>query len=172
MKNKILVLSLVATFLISFSALAKPLETSPSEAKLEKIADNCGSIRQSLKLLQRSDSRARSYFGAIYETASSKYITPLNLRLVKNDLSSVSMINLQTSLASTRASFSSDFIDYSRSLEELIALDCRLEPEVFYEKLLETREKRTKVASDMKTINDLLVNSVKAAEKIKEGIDD
>ncbi|MBQ3275197.1 hypothetical protein IJH46_02115 [Candidatus Saccharibacteria bacterium] len=163
MKNKIIVTAFILSLFISFPVFA----ATPSAQKLENISENCGSIRQSLKLLQRSDSRARTYFGAIYETVSSKYITPMNLRLVKNDLSSVSLLNIQTSIASTRADFSSDFIDYSRSLEELIALDCRLEPEEFYEKLESTREKRAKVAADMKVLNELLVNSYKAVENLK-----
>lgn len=141
--------------------------SSLSEEKRGLISQNCGTIRQSLKLLQRSDSRARIYFGAIYETISSKYITPLNLRLVKNDLSSVSLISLQSTLADSRAAFSADFIDYSKSLEDLIATDCRLEPDLFYEKLLETRKKRALVASDMKELNDALASSTKTIEKLK-----
>ncbi|MBR3180988.1 hypothetical protein IKF63_02835 [Candidatus Saccharibacteria bacterium] len=147
-------------------------KTNLSEEKRGLISQNCGTIRQSLKNLQRADSRARIYFGSIYETVSSKYVTPLNLRLVKNNISSVPMINLQTSLANSRSKFSADFIDYSKSLEELIVLDCRLNPDSFYEKLLETRKKREFVASDMKTLNELLTSSFDSAEKIKEKIHD
>ncbi|MBQ6396148.1 hypothetical protein IJH89_01015 [Candidatus Saccharibacteria bacterium] len=156
----------------SDSSAEKTSETKAlSEEARASISENCGSIRNSLKAVQRSDSRARTYFGSIYETVSSKYITPLNLRLVKNDLSNVSLINLQTSLSTYRADFSSDFIDYSKSLEELILIDCRLEPELFYNQLLSTRKKRKKVATDMKSINDTLVSSVKTVEKYKDSLD-
>lgn len=177
MKNK---LALLLAFFLSLLSVPVFAEETPlveaskpkklSGSQLEHLSQNCGTIRQSLKLLQRSDSHARTYFGAIYETVSSKYLTPLNLRLVKNDISSVSLINAQSSLAATRANFSDDFIDYSKSLEELIAIDCNLEPALFYEKLETTRQKRQLVAEDMETLNIILTNSYKSVEKLKEGL--
>ena len=149
------------------STSEKTSQTKLSEEKKGLISQNCGSLRQSLKSVQRSDSRARTYFGAIYETVSSKYLTPLNLRLVKNNRSSVALIDLQTSLAEDRAAFSSDFINYSKSLEELISIDCNLEPETFYSKLLETRRLRALVSKDMNSINTALTASVKNVEKLK-----
>lgn len=150
----------------------KEANVSPSVERLSNISQNCGSIRNSLKLLQRSDSRARTYFGSIYETVSSKYLIPLNLRLVKNNISDISLIDLQSSIATDRSAFSTDFIAYSKSLEELIDLDCRLNPEDFYEKLVETRELRKTVASDMDKINESLVKSVKSVKKLEDSLDD
>ncbi|MBQ6130469.1 hypothetical protein IJI72_02145 [Candidatus Saccharibacteria bacterium] len=146
--------------------------STPPPAIISSISENCGSIRNSLKAVQRSDSRARTYFGAIYETVSSKYLTPLNLRLVKNNLSSVDLINLQSSLADSRTAFSTDFIAYSKSLEELITIDCRLEPETFYEKLQTTRQLRAAVAEDMQKLNSSLSSSVKIVEKLKSSLGD
>ena len=174
MKNKFnfsLSFSLILTLLFTMQSHAVFAE-EPSQDKLDNISQNCGSIRQSLKLLQRSDSYARTYFGAIYETVSSKYIIPLNLHLVKDDLSSVPLINLQTSLSSARSDFSTDFISYSKSLEELISIDCRLEPESFYKKLISTRDKRKLVASDVESINSSLTSSVKIVEKIKDSLNE
>ena len=94
----------------------------------------------------------------------------MNLRLVNNDISSPDLIDLQTSLAAARLDFSDDFIAYSKTLEELISIDCRLEPENFYKKLIITREKRAKVAADVKTINGFLTSIVKHAEKLKESL--
>ena len=160
--------SICLSFALAPTAFATA--SSPSPERLEKISNGCGSIRNSLKLLQRTDSRARTYFGAIYETSSSKYLTPLNLRLVKNNLSNVDLINLQTSLSSSRADFSAHFIDYSKSLEDLISIDCHLNPEEFYEKLLETREKRALVASDMEKIDTALISSVKTVKTLRDSL--
>ncbi|MBQ3430516.1 hypothetical protein IJG20_00175 [Candidatus Saccharibacteria bacterium] len=177
MKNKFTIILLLFSFVnvVNFTTIPTFAEEKPtpiSEEKRGLISQNCGTIRQSLKNLQRADSRARTYFGAIYETVSSKYITPLNLRLVKNNLSSNSLISLQTNIADTRTKFSSDFIDYSKSLEELISFDCRLNPDEFYSKLVTTRKKRETVASDVKKLNDLLISSVKIVEQIKEKTND
>lgn len=156
--------------MLAFSTPAFATEDTPaklSEDQSAKISASCSSIRQNLKNLQRSDSRARTYFGAIYETFSSKYLKPLNLRLVNNDISVPDLVKLQTSFATARADFSEDFISYSKALESLIATDCRLEPEVFYQKLIQTREKRAVVAKDVKTLNDYLTGSVKKVETLK-----
>lgn len=169
MKSKLLFLALLALAIAPVSPVFadQTSKATLSQEKSSAISNSCSSIRQSLKNLQRADSHARTYFGAIYETVFSKYLKPLNLRLVNNDLSNPDLSNLQTSFAAKRTTFSEDFITYSKSLEELIAIDCRLDPDSFYQKLLETREKRAKVASDVKNLNQLMTDSVKLTEKLK-----
>ena len=170
MKNKLLLFA-VLVFAISVPASsAFAAESKLTKEQSAKLSESCGSIRQNLKNLQRTDSRTRTFFGAIYETVSTKYLKPLNLRLVNNDLANSDLLNLQTSIATARSDFSDDFIAYSKSLESLIAIDCRLEPDNFYEKLLETREKRTAVATDVKTLNNLLTDIAKTVEKLKESL--
>lgn len=170
MKNKILILSILFIGLSSTPAFAAEESSKLSKEQSAKIVSNCATIRQNLKNLQRADSRARTYFGAIYETFASKFLKPLNLRLVNNDLSSPELSKLQTSFATARTNFSDAFIDYSKALDDLIVTDCRLEPETFYEKLLKTREKRANVSKDVKTLNALLTDSVKNVEKVKESL--
>lgn len=168
MKTKALILSIFMVALFTIPVFAT--ESKLSESQSAKITTSCSTIRQSLKNLQRTDAHARTYFGAIYETVFTKYLKPLNLRLVRNDLSSSTLLEVQTSIATARTDFSNDFIDYSKSLEELIAIDCRLEPETFYQKLLTVREKRARVASDIKTLNRFLTSTVKSVEELKESL--
>ena len=158
---------------VAFSASAFAEEESTvtiSSEKSASIVKNCNSIRLNLKNLQRNDARARTYFGAIYESFASKYLKPLNLRLINNDLDSPELTKLQTSFALARTKFSDDYIDYSKSLEELISINCALEPEDFYQKLTKTREKRAAVAKDIKVLNDYLIDSVKKTEALKKGL--
>lgn len=171
MKSKLL-LATLALLVATIPATAFAAEPELTEAQSAKISSNCSTIRQNLKNLQRTDSHARTYFGAIYETVFTKYLKPMNLRLVHNDLSSSSLLEAQTTIASTRSRFSEDFISYSKSLEELIVIDCHLEPGTFYKKLQETREKRAKVAADIKTLNQLLTSSVKSVEALKGTLND
>lgn len=170
MKNKLTLIFASLIISAAFTGSAFAAEPKLTKEQAAKLSESCGTIRQNLKNLQRTDSRTRTYFGAIYETVSTKFLKPMNLRLVNNDLSSSDLIDIQTSLASARTDFSDDFITYSKSLEELIAIDCRLEPDNFYQKLLETREKRARVAADVKTINNLLTNIAKHTEQLKESL--
>lgn len=171
MKNKFtlaIIAFVIAT--LSTTALAFAADAKPTEKQVSGISNHCGAIHQNLKDLQRTDARTRTYFGAIYETASSKYLKPLNLRIVNNDMSNANLLKLQSDFAEARTAFSEDYIKYSKSLEGLISIDCRLEPTEFYEKLISTREKRAIVASDVKKLNDLLSSIVKSAELFKESL--
>ena len=162
---------LLAAIILAALCVAAPvfaIDIVITEKQSSNISDYCGSIRQNLKNLQRTDARARTYFGAIYETVSSKYLKPLNLRIVNNDLSNATLLKLQSDFAEARTDFTEDYIKYSKSLEELISIDCRIEPAVFYKKLTDTREKRAVVASDIKTLNNLLTSVVKTTENFKE----
>ena len=127
-----------------------------SESQEIAIIAKCNAIREDLKVLQHNDSRARVYLGRYYETILTKYITPLNVRLVENTLPNSSLLTNQTDFTTTRANFVNDYIEYQKSLEELVSIDCKAEPIRFYAKLVDTREKRKKVAKDVTKARKLL----------------
>ena len=147
-------------------------EDAFSQAKLGYLSQYCETIKQNLKRLAVSDSKTRTYFGGIYETLSSKFITPLNVRLVKNNYSLSEFIDLQSSFAESRSKFSTDFIDYSKSLEELTIFDCKSNPEDFYSKLEQTRTKRETLRKDLKSLNSLLKKHIALVEEFKGGLDE
>ncbi len=132
------------------------------------IADNCTVIREDLKKVQRSDARARVYLGGKYELILNKYVTPLNVRLVENSLSSVSFIENQNTMASNKMKFANDYVEYQQRLEELVSMDCKNESEAFYKKLEEVRTKRKKVEQDVKEMRNSLTKFVELVGKLKE----
>ena len=133
------------------------------------IMDHCDAIRDNLKSLQRTDSRARVYLGRYYETILSNFITPLNLRLVENNMSNTKLLENQTNFANKRTAFVNDYISYQQSLEELVNMDCKSEPEKFYEKLLVTREKRQIVNKDTAKLRNLTNEQKKLVEGLRDG---
>ena len=120
----------------------------PTQAQIVVIQDRCDAIHEELKVLQRNDSRARVYLGRYYETILNRFITPLNVRLVENNLSTTSFIDNQNDFNKTRANFMIDYVEYQKGLEELVAMNCKESPEQFYEKLVNVRAKRATVADD------------------------
>lgn len=98
----------------------------------------------------------RVQLGSGLESVLSGYIVNLNLRLVKNNISAGKFTDLQATFSSERERFKSDFTIYSRSLEELIAMDCQSEPAKFYEKLELTRTKRADVRSSFLRLQEVL----------------
>ena len=170
MKTKVIIFVVLTFTALSTASVAYAVNNELTEKQSASIVNYCNTVRQDLKNLQRTDARARTYFGAIYETILSKYLKPLNLRIVDNDLSNTTLLKLQSDFAEARTDFSEDYIKYSKSLEELVSIDCRFEPDLFYKKLVSTREKRATVAYDIKVLNGLLTSIIKSTEQLKESL--
>ena len=156
----------LGTFLVLPVAVATG-ESTPTEVKV-LIKNNCVKIKDTLSDLQHRDSRARVYFGRQYETLLSKFITPLNLRLVENNLSDSKLLENQTNFANRRTSFVNDYIKYQQSLEELVQFDCRAEPDKFYEKLVLVRERRARVENDVTKLRALAGTQKTLVESLRQ----
>ena len=127
----------------------------------------CNTIRQTLQTIQHSDSRTRTYLGAYYETILTDYMTPLNIRLVKNNHSNTALTKIQSDFALEKANFSEKFINYSKSLETLISLDCRANPTDFYDQLVRARDERELVHQSALKLNALVGLHLDAVQNLK-----
>ena len=161
MKKMLFVLSFVVAILISAPVGA----ISKTEAKL--VSDHCTVIRDNLKTLQKMDARARVYLGSYYGAILSKFITPLNVRLVENNLSNGDLVENQNDFADARALFSSDFIKYQKGLEELVGMNCKDEPEAFYDKLEIVRQKRKIMEQDVLKMREVISRHVRLVNELK-----
>ena len=85
--------------------------------------------------MQKNDARTRVHLGGRYETILTKFMTPLNVRLLENNLSNVELVENQNDFAGAKTLFNNDYINYQQDLEELVSMDCKKEPAAFYEKL-------------------------------------
>ncbi|MBQ9019996.1 hypothetical protein IJ096_01600, partial [Candidatus Saccharibacteria bacterium] len=132
------------------------------------IKDNCTSIKQTLRSVQHVDSRTRVYLGQIYQIVLVNYMTPLNLRLVKNNQPNASLATLQTNFTSARDEAAQKFITYSQSLEELLLVDCSKDPEKFYNTLTTTRQKRSELSAATTKVSKILNDHVATVTKIKD----
>lgn len=141
-----------------------------SEAQKNAIVENCATIREDLKTLQHNDSRARVYLGRYYETILNRFIIPLNMRLVENNLQSDKLASSQSDFTKLKNNFTIDYIEYQKGLEELVGVNCKNEPERFYRKLGVVREKRQVVAEDVAKMQRLMLAQVSLVEWLKEEI--
>lgn len=158
---------------IIFVALAHALpESAPagsrSETRTEAISRYCESLTLSLKSLQQKDSRIRVYLGRHYESILNNFVIPLNVRLVKNDIPASDLAKVQSAISAAKTNFSLHFIDYQKSLEDLIAIDCKLHPADFDQKLRTVRQNRQAVSLDTKELERLFSEYLNFAEAIKE----
>ena len=159
-----------AIFVVCFSVVA--MMSVPvgaiSEGQEAAITERCEVIRDDLRNLQHSDSKTRVYLGRYYETILAKFIMPLNVRLVENNLSNSDLIDNQSNFTKARTSFMADFVEYQKRLENLVAMDCRNEPSRFYDALTKARAWRETVANDVVRLNKLAVEQANLVTKLKE----
>ena len=136
--------------------------------RLKAITSNCSDIKYALTQLQRVDSRTRTYLGTSYETISSRFITPLNLRLERNNRPSEQLLNIQSEFLTTHSNFRLAYTDYMRDLESLITIDCTNQPEEFYKQLESTRTKRAALQTIVKKLNALANEQYKSFVELEK----
>ncbi len=132
------------------------------------IAQNCGTIQQNLRNLQRVDSKTRTYLGSVYESVANDFLIPLNLRLVRNNQPEAILSNIQSDFTGEQLRFKSLYTEYMREMEALLATSCQSEPEKFYDQLQKTREKRQDLQKSTNILLNLTKEQVKTVKKIRE----
>ena len=156
----ILALFLVSGLFIPYNVMAI------SEEQENLVSVNCSTIKSKLKKVQQLDAKVRVYLGSYYEAITTKFIIPMNVRLVENNLSTAEMVENQNKFAEARMVFSNDFVKYQQVLEELINMNCTAEPEKFYEQLVIVRQKRKIMTQDVLQIRTLLSGHVKLVREV------
>ena len=131
------------------------------------ISDHCEEIRDALKKVQKNDARVRVFLGGRYETILTKFVVPLNMRLVENNLSDVDLVENQNEFADAKTVFASDYIGYQQALEELVDMDCKKEPGKFYEQLVMVRQKRKTIRQSVMRIRSLISTHLKLVDQLK-----
>ncbi len=142
-----------------------------SKQKLAGISENCEPIRENLRRVQREDSVIRTHLGPYYNTIFENFIKPLNLRLVDNNLTDQELFNNQSNFASSQDNFRTNYSNYQRELESLINIDCKNNPEDFYQKLVEVRTLRASVNTELKSMREIVTEQIEEVETLKSELE-
>ena len=167
MQNRINYSLVLIAMIVVFSSPVAALELDDN--RIGSISQNCSSIISQLRNVQHLDAKERVSLGVQYESILSALMTNLNLRLVKNNQINAELAEQQSLFSSKRDEFKQDYIEYSQSLESLIAMDCREKPVAFYRYLEGVRERRQRVAEDVKELNVLIQAHKNTIVTIREG---
>lgn len=169
MKKKALSFYCITLMLFCQILLCFGVARALNENGASYISSNCEQIKTKLKNVQHSDSRARVYIGGYYEKFINKYITPLNVRLTRNNITEApapELMSNQAAFATAQANFKDDFIEYQKGLEELINSDCGNAHE-FYSQLTAVREKRQVMVVDIKKMSELVDKHVGLVRQLR-----
>ena len=75
---------------------------------------------------------------------------------MRNGIANQDIADQQATFKSERERFRNDFIGYSQELKNLIAMDCRNNPQDFYRQLEKTRIKREDITKSIRRMNDII----------------
>lgn len=163
MKKKISILAFVVVGLVCQPILS--VVAVGEEGMLMKA--NCENVVNNLKIVQREDAKARVYLGAYFEEILNDYIKPFNVALVENDLSSAKFVDNQNEFATARVTFANDFTKYQKMLEELVAMDCKNDPDKFYNELVDVRQRRKAMEQDVLKLRRLISEHIALVDGVK-----
>ena len=172
MKKVLILILMVAVAVVaagagSMSVMAEGTDAGLTSEQETSIKTHCAIIKDNLKNVQYDDSRVRVHLGRYYETILTDFIMPLNVVLVANNISNVDLIENQSDFTAARAKFASDYIVYQKGLEELVSIDCTVEPVRFYNKRMSVRKERAKVKADTVTLRQLTDKQVRLVMNLK-----
>lgn len=162
MKKYFALILVLALSVVSVSAFAE------SEKKIDVAT--CAKVKESLVSLQHADSRTRVYLGRYYETILNKFIVPLNMRLVENNISEPTLVENQGQFKEVRQSFIDDYISYQKDLESLVGINCTENTNEFYAKLKDTKTKRQTVSQDVVRLRSLMKKHAETVTKLLEKV--
>lgn len=158
---------LLAAVIVVFSSV-RISAVELDDNRIGAISQNCSSIISQLKNVQRIDAKERVNLGVQYESVLTMLMTNLNLRLVKNNLANPTLAEQQSKFSEKRDAFKQHYIEYSQSLETLISMNCREKPVAFYRYLEGVRERRARVADDVRELNAMIREHKEAILSIRE----
>lgn len=165
--SKLIKLAASIALILGVIASSSCVAVEISDSQKTAISQNCAHIIESLQQLQRVDSRTRTYLGTAYESISSRFITPLNLRLVKLGRPSSLLFDIQNNFTTAQAQFREKYVEYMRDLETLIATDCSAHPDEFYDHLVSVRKKRETLRLSTKRLAELAEEQYQAVTQLR-----
>ena len=161
--------ALISAIVLAASAVNPVSATTLTEEQEGFIVSNCSSIRHQLsKKVQPDSSRYYEYLSAQYENIDAYLMKNLNLRLVNNNATDATVADQQATFKSERQRFKNDYIGFMQELEALVKIDCRTEPQAFYEKLQLVRLKREDITKSMSRLRDIINEHRDTIAKMRE----
>lgn len=116
-----------------------------SEAHTQRIVANCVSAKASLQQLRSNDVSLRVNRGQLYEYISAKLMARFNGRAALNRLNNAQMVTSAAEFERLLANFRVAYQHYATAVTDVLETDCRKNPQDFYYRVIEARDKRSEV---------------------------
>ena len=173
MKRLLALMAMIGLVLVGTHVAAQSQGSSlMTEAHIERIRSFCVEAQTTLGQLHASDALLRVNRGRLYESISTKLMTPFDSRLALNNMDSLGLPGLAARYDQELAVFRQSYQVYEEAMSRTLKIDCTKQPVAFYDSVAETRSKRQQTHQSIvklhQTIQDYRAEFEVFAQKFKE----
>lgn len=155
--KKVIVLGFAAAFLLSFGfSGVSSAQTELTDEQLKRINNNCLSIKNTLNQLRSSDALLRVNRGQLYEAVGGKLMNNFNSRVSSNGRDAKGLTLTTTNYQTALTTFRDDYKAYALQLSSAIKIDCATQPTQLHAAIIDARQKRAKVHTDVIRLNQYI----------------
>lgn len=153
--RKILVVAAVA-LLISGIPVPRVHAEGMSDDQKSRIATSCTTAKEAIRRLQTADALLRVNRGQVYESLNTRLMLRFNARVENSGYNARSLIAVTDFYANTLNDFRTNYIEYTKKLDTVLAIDCTKDQEKFYTSIVDARIAREKLHSSVQKINQTI----------------
>lgn len=153
---------LLAGVLLAWPGAAYAQTIPLTQSHIAHVRSNCLTAVSSLDQLHRTDALLRVNRGQLYESISTRLMSRLNSRVALNRLDASKLTVASSNYEKALKSFREHYINYERQLNSTININCREQPQRFYDMVVETGKRRQRVNVDVRQIHRYLDDYNKA----------
>jgi hypothetical protein len=122
-----------------------------TEEHIARIRSNCVEAQSTLSQLHTSDALLRVNRGQLYESISTKLMTPFNGRATLNRFDVTKLVSVTADYERELTAFRANYKAYEEAMSQALKINCTNQPVAFYDSVNDARAKREIVHSN--TIN-------------------
>jgi hypothetical protein len=116
--------------------------TLMTEEHIARIRSNCIEAQSTLSQLHTSDALLRVNRGQLYESISTKLMTPFNSRATLNRFDVTKLSSVAADYERELIAFRANYKSYEESLSQALKINCENQPVAFYDNVNDARTKR------------------------------
>lgn len=133
---------------------------------IDKLQENCDTIRGVLRRLHTTDALLRVNAGQMYNGMSVRLMARLNSRLALNRVDSSNLVEITSQFEASRKEFVSNYSTYETALSNVIKTNCKTNAGKFYELLIIARDQRSKLAESVQDMHTSISDYQVAVEQL------
>ncbi len=140
-----------------------------NDVQLDAIRTNCVNAQIVLQQIQQNEKPTRINRGYLYESTL-KLLENFNTRASTNKIDAPELTTITNEYKESLKTFSTLYTDYDESISTTINIDCRQNPALFHDSLVQTRQKRSDLNKRVRDLDLLLDRYQTSLTSIKQGV--